>query len=110
MFSEPQPIPKEANSLPSMWIYIIKDNWRKKVRAPCNGSSRIHGTVTIGEIYAASLDHTVAHIFWALIATSNHITMGADASKVFVENPESIAPLYMSPDAKFYSCWKSKCC
>ena len=38
MFSEPVPIPRDANCLPFMWTYLIKDDGTKKVRAPCNGS------------------------------------------------------------------------
>ena len=108
MFSEPQQIPKEANSLPFMWTYTVKDDGTKKARAPCNGSPRMQGTVTLGETYAASLDHTAARIFWALTATSNHVTIGADASNAFAEAPAPIAPLYMSLDAQFHSWWKSK--
>ena len=41
MFSEPQQIPKETNSLPFMWTYVIKDDGTKKARAPCNGVPRM---------------------------------------------------------------------
>ena len=76
MFSQPVPIPKDANSLPFIWTYVLKDDGTRKARAPCNGSPRMQGTVTIGETYAASLDQTASRIFWALSATSNHIVIG----------------------------------
>ena len=47
MFSEPQKMPTDANSLPFMWIYVVKYDGTKKARAPCNGSPRIQGTVTL---------------------------------------------------------------
>ena len=68
----------------------------------------MQGTVTLGETYAASLDHTAAHIFWALTASSNHVTIGADASNTFAEAPAPKAPLYMTLDTQFHSWWKSK--
>ena len=108
MFSDPQPIPPDANSLPFIWTYTIKDDGTKKARAPCNGYPCMQGTVTIGETYAASLDHTTARIFWALTASSNHVTIGADASNAFTEAPAPKAPLYMSLDTQFHSWWKSK--
>ena len=82
---------------------MIKDNGTKKARAPCNGYPRIRGTVTIEETYAASLDHTAARIFWALTATSNHVTIGADASNAFGEARAPIVQLYVSLDAQFHS-------
>ena len=107
MFSQPVPIPEDANSLPFIWAYVLKDDGTRKARAPCNGSPRMQGTVTIGETYAASLDQTASRIFWALSATSNHIVIGADASNAFAEAPAPQAPLYMTLDSQFHSWWKS---
>ena len=108
MFSLPVEIPPDANSLPFIWTYVVKDDGTKKARAPCNGSPRMQGTVTLGETYAASLDQTAARIFWALSASKGHIVIGADASNAFAEAPAPLAPLYMKLDRQFHSWWKSK--
>ena len=108
MFSEPQHIPSDANCLPFMWTYVLKDDGTRKARAPCNGSPRMQGTVTLGETYAASLDQTASKIFWSISATTGHIVIGADASNAFAEAPAPLAPLYMKLDTQFHSWWKSK--
>ena len=108
MFSPPQPIPAGTNKLPFLWTYVIKDDGTKKARAPCNGSPRMQGTVTLGETFAASLDQTASRLFWALSAVKNHIVIGADASNAFAEAPAPIAPLYMTLDAQYHSWWRSK--
>ena len=108
MFSLPVAIPPDSNTLPFIWTYVIKDDGTKKARAPCNGSARMQGTVTLGETYAASLDQTAARIFWALSASKGHIVIGADASNAFAEAPAPLAPLYMKLDRQFHSWWKSK--
>ena len=107
MFSKPTPIPPDANHLPFIWTYVIKDDGTRKARAPCNGSPRMQGTVTLGETYAASLDQTASKIFWALSADKGHIVIGADASNAFAEAPAPKAPLYMDLDHQFHSWWKS---
>ena len=61
------------------------------------------GTVTLGETYTASLDQTVARIFWAMAAYNNNIVIGADASNAFAEAPTPTAPLNMSLDTQFHS-------
>ena len=83
MFGEPTPIPDDANCLPFIWTYLVKECGTKKARGVCNGSPRMKGTVTLGETYAASLDQTCAKIFWALNASNNNIVVGADASNAF---------------------------
>ena len=108
MFSKPMPIPKGANCLPFIWTYNIKDDGTKKARAPCNGSPKMKGTVTIGETYAASLEQTAARIFWSVSALKNNIVIGADASNAFAEAPAPLAPLYMSLDTQYHSWWKHK--
>ena len=108
MFSTSQPIPTGTNKLPFMWTYVVKEDGTKKARAPCNGSPRMQGTVTLGETYAASLDQTASRIFWALSAVNNHIVIGADASNAFAEAPAPIAPLYMTLETQFHSWWRSK--
>ena len=107
MFSDPTPIPPDANSLPFIWTYLIKECGTKKARGVCNGSPRMKGTVTLGETYAASLDQTCAKIFWALNAAKGHIVVGADASNAFAEAPAPCAPLYMKLDSQFHTWWKS---
>ena len=107
MFSEPQPIPRGANSLPFLWTYVVKDDGTKKARASCNGSPRMTGTVTLGQTYAASLDHTASRMFWALSAIRNNIVIGADASNAFAEAPAPLAPLYMTLDTQYHIWWKS---
>ena len=49
MFSDPQTIPIGASCLPFIWIYLVKDDGTRKARAPCNGSPKIQGTVTLGK-------------------------------------------------------------
>ena len=107
MFSEPVQIPPDANCLPFIWTYVLKDDGTRKTRAPCNGSPRMQGTVTLGETYAASLDQTASKIFWARSAETGHIVIGADASNAFAEAPAPLAPLYMTLDHQFHSWWKS---
>ena len=107
-FGPPQPYPKGANLLNLLWTYLIKDDGRKKARCVCNGSARMHGTVTLGETYAASLDQTGSRIFWAVTALTNMIVIGADVSNAFAEAPPPIAPLYVTIDKPFREWWASK--
>ena len=62
MFGAPCPLPKNANVLPFLWTYLIKDDGTKKARCVCNGAPS-RGTVTLGHTYAGSLDQTGARIF-----------------------------------------------
>ena len=41
MFSDPVEVPPDANYLPFIWTYVLKDDGTKKARAPCNGSPRM---------------------------------------------------------------------
>ena len=41
MFSNPVPIPHDANCLPFLWTYVLKDDGTRKVSDPCNGSPRM---------------------------------------------------------------------
>ena len=68
----------------------------------------MQGTVTIGDTYAASLDHTGARLFWEISAIKNNIVIGADASNAFAEAPAPKAPLYMTLDTQYHNWWKSK--
>ena len=107
MFGTPTMIPDDANSLPFIWTYIVKECGTKMARGVCNGSPRMKGTVTLGETYAASLDQTCAKIFWAINAEEGNIVVGADVSNAFAEAPAPCAPLYMTLDSQFHTWWKS---
>ena len=107
MFTQPVPIPPEANCLPFLWTYVLKDDGTRKARAPCNGSPRMQGTVTLGDTYAASLDQTASKIYWAMSTEKGHIVVGADASNAFAEAPAPKAPLYMRLDHQFHEWWRS---
>ena len=98
MFSKPVPIPQDANCLPFLWTYVLKDDGTRKARAPCNGSPRMQGTVTLGETYAASLDQTASKIFWSRSTERGNIVVGADASNAFAEASAPKAPLYLRLD------------
>ena len=41
IFSEPTPIPQDANTLPFIWTYLVKDCGTKKAQGVYNGSPRI---------------------------------------------------------------------
>lgn len=105
MFEHPSEIPKGANVLCLLWVYLIKLCGTKKSRCVCNGSQRMRGTVTLGETYAQSLEQTAARIFWAIVAILNLIAIGADASNAFAEAPPPKAPLYVRVDAQFRQWW-----
>ena len=107
-FGLPCRLPKGANLLPLLWTYMIKDCGTKKARCVCNGSSKMKGTVTLGDTYAGSLEQTGSRIFWSATALYTFITIGADASNAFAEAPAPVAPLYVSLDTQFHEWYKSK--
>ena len=107
-FGLPCKLPAGANLLPLLWTYMIKDCGTKKARCVCNGSSKMKGTVTLGDTYAGSLEQTGSRIFWSATALYNFITIGADASNAFAEAPAPVAPLYVSTDAQFHEWYKHK--
>ena len=98
MFTEPMEAPPDANYLPSIWTYVLKDDGTKKARASCNGSPRMQGTAKLGETYEASLYQTVSKIFWSISAEKGHIVICADASNTFAEAPAPKVPLYINLD------------
>jgi deoxyuridine 5'-triphosphate nucleotidohydrolase len=100
-FGQHQQLPTNANVLPLIWTYLIKDCGTKKARCCCNGSPKMKGTVTLGETYAGSLDQTGARIFWAATAINNFITIGADASNAFAEAPPPKEPLFVTIDQQY---------
>jgi hypothetical protein len=56
MFSDPMPLPSNANSLRMLWTYLLKVCGTRKSRMVCNGSPKQKGTVTLGHTYANSLE------------------------------------------------------
>ena len=107
-FGLPCNLPKDANLLPLLWTYMIKDCGTKKARCVCNGSSKMKGTVTLGDTYAGSLEQTGSRIFWSATALYNFVTIGADASNAFAEASAPKAPLFVSIDRQFHEWYKEK--
>ena len=107
-FGLPCQLPQGSNLLPLLWTYMVKDCGTKKARCVCNGSSKMKGTVTLGDTYAGSLEQTGSRIFWSATALYNFITIGADASNAFAEAPAPIAPLYVSIDRQYHEWYKDK--
>jgi len=105
MFSEPLPLPHNANALHMLWRFNLKVCSTKKSRMVCNGSPHQKGTVTIGHTYANALDAASERLFWAIVAGENLIAVGADVSNAFAEAPGPKAPLYMYIDDTFRQWW-----
>jgi hypothetical protein len=87
---------------------MIKDCGTKKARCVCNGSSKMKGTVTLGDTYAHALEQTGSRIFWSVTALYNFITIGADASNAFAEAPAPKAPLFVSMDPQYHEWYQEK--
>lgn len=81
----------------------MNDYGTRNTSTPCNGSQKIHGIVTIDEMYAASLDQMASKIFCAILADKGHTVIGVDASNIFAEAPAPKAPLFMDLDCQFHS-------
>ena len=107
MFGPPCPLPKNANVLPFLWTYLVKDDGTKKARCVCNGAP-CKGTVILGHIYAGSLDQTGAQIFWAAAAMRILKVYGADISNAFAEAPPLVAPLYIRVDKQYRDWYREK--
>ena len=105
-FGKPQQLPKGANLLRLLWVYVLKDDGTRKARCVCNGAPNMAGSVTLAQTYAAALDQTGARLFWAKSALDNFIILGADASNAFAEAPAPVAPLFVRVD-KQYRDWYS---
>jgi hypothetical protein len=105
MFSNPMPLPMNANALHMLWRYNLKACGTKKCRMVCNSSPRQKGTVTLGHTYANALDAASERLFWAIIASENFIAIGADVSNSFAEAPAPKAPLYLYIDDAFRDWW-----
>ena len=58
----------------------------------------MQGTITLTEMYAASLDQTALRVFWAATAINNVVTIGADAANACAEASPPVAPLYVYVD------------
>ena len=107
-FGEPQERPHGSNLLSLIWVYMIKDDGRKKARCVCNGSKNMRGTVTLAETYASSLEQNAARVFWAATALKNWKTIGADAANAFAEADAPVAPLYVRIDEQYREWFKHK--
>jgi len=107
-FGEPQGRPPGTNLLSLLWVYLVKDDGRKKARCVCNGSKNCRGTVTQAETYASSLEQNAARLFWASTALNNWITIGAGAANAFAEAKGPVAPLYVYCDEQFRSWYHRK--
>ena len=107
-FGKPQQLPKGANLLKLLWVYVLKDDGTRKARCVCNGAPNMAGSVTLAQTYAAALDQTGARLFWAKAALDNFIILGADASNAFAEAPAPVAPLYVRVDKQYREWYRKK--
>ena len=105
MFSDPLPLPSDANALRMLWTYILKICGTRKSRLVCNGNPRQKGTVTLGHTYANSLEAASERLFWAITAQQGYIAIGADVSNAFAEAPPAKAPLYLYIDEAYREWW-----
>ena len=74
----------------------------------CNGRPSNKNTVVFGYMYAKSLDHVGARIFWAAAATKNFYVQGADASNAFAEAKAPEIPLYVRVNEPYREWWQEK--
>ena len=102
MFTQPVPIPPDVSCPSFLWKYVLKYDCIRKTRTSYNGSPRIQGTVTLGEIYAASLDQIASKNLWAVSVDKGYIVVGENASNRFAEAPAPKSPLYMGLDHHFH--------
>ena len=86
MFGDPIPRPYDANVLPWVWAYKLKDD-KPKARGTCNGGKRYGQAVTLAETYATCVEQPASRLFWALVAAECMIALGADAGNAFAEAP-----------------------
>lgn len=105
MFSDPMPLPQNANALHMLWTYVLKVCGTRKSRLVCNGNPRQKGTITLGHTYANALDAASERLFWSIVAKEGLIAVGADVSNAFAEAPPPTAPLYLYIDDAFREWW-----
>lgn len=105
MFSDPMPLPSNANALRMLWTYLLKICGTRKSRMVCNGSTRQKGTVTLGHTYANSLEAASERLFWSIVAQEGLLAIGADVSNAFAEAPPPKAPLYLYIDDTYREWW-----
>lgn len=105
MFSDPMPLPSNANALRMLWTYLLKICGTRKSRMVCNGSTRQKGTVTLGHTYANSLEAASERLFWSIVAQEGLLAIGPDVSNAFAEAPPPKAPLYLYIDDTYREWW-----
>jgi len=59
------------------------------------------GTVTLGNIYVASLKQSGSRLFWALAALTNYKVYRVDTTNAFAEAPPPVAPLFVEIDDSY---------
>ena len=89
-------LPKGANLLRLLGVYVLKDDGMRKACCVCNDAPNMAGSVTLAQTYAVAVDQTGAHLFLAKAALDNLIILGADASNAFAEAPAPVAMLTRS--------------
>jgi len=87
---------------------MIKDDGRKKARCVSNGAKNMHGSVTLAETYASSLEQNESRVFWAATALKNWKTISADAANAFAKADAPVAPLYVRIDKQYREWYSAK--
>ena len=110
MFGSPVAPPPGAAIFHWVWIYKVKDedNYRKKARAVCDGSTRGGQAQIHGPTYAPTPDMTDLRLFFALATLENKLIYGADVSNAFAEAAAPVQQYFMRVDVQFRDWWASK--
>ena len=110
MFAEPQPRPKDPNTivLPWVWSYIYKTHpvtleQQPKSRGTCDGSKRRINT--LAETYASCVEQPAHRLTWAIIAALNYVALGCDIGNAFAEADGPKQQFYMQVDDQFHDWW-----
>jgi hypothetical protein len=89
MVCEPEPCLANVTPWRLLWTYHIKaahENFCKKARCVCDGSSHGRQYVMLGHNFANSLQQDGERVFWAFAAQKGMICVGADVSNAFAKN------------------------
>jgi DNA-binding XRE family transcriptional regulator len=87
MFSEPMPLPPNANAIRMLWTFQLKLDGTKKSRMVAHMNARVRPTITLCHTYASLLETTSERLFWAIAAQEGLVVVGADVSNAFAEAP-----------------------